>query len=380
MTAQRVGVVGAGIVGLSYAFGALQRGHRVTVFERHARAQGATVRNFGMLWPIGQALTPSYDVAIESRGVWDRLAAEAGLWLEPRGSLHVAHEDDEMEVLREFHAMAHGAGVDCRLLDAQATLTLSPIVNPAGLRGGLSSPTEAGIDPRRAASMLASHLRDRGVRFHFDTTVTAVDTGALTTADGRSHAFERIIVCGGSDVDSIFPGLLSRLGIRRCKLQMLATRARDRGPGIGPFLAGGLTLRHYGNFAACPSLAAVRRRIAGDTPELDRFGIHVMVAENQDGRLILGDSHEYDDAITPFDRAGIDEIILRELRRIAILPDWTIDERWHGIYGKHASLPIVRSDPASGVSVRVGTGGGGMTLAPGLAAEDWRAWDEGATR
>lgn len=374
MGSSSVGIVGAGIVGLAYAAAAADRGHRVTLLESDGAASGASVRNFGMLWPIGQALTPFYDAALRSLARWRRIATEADLWLNPCGSVHVAHEDDEMEVLQQFHAAASAHGIDCRLLESGDVLELSPLANPAGLRGGLWSPTETGVDPRTSVARIASHLSAaRGVDIRFHTVVTEASTERVCTADGRMHRFDRIIVCGGSDVESIYPGLLREQGIRRCKLQMLATAPHSAR--IGPFLAGGLTLRHYGNFAACPALDAVKRRVAGADPELDRFGIHVMIAQNQDGSLILGDSHEYDDDISPFDKTEIDDIILRELSRIASLPAWEITERWHGVYGKHPTSAIVRTEPAPGVHVRVGTGGAGMTMAFGLAEDDWNAWD-----
>ena len=41
----------------------------------------------------------------------------------------------------------------------------------------------------------------------------------------------------------------------------------------------------------------------------------------------------------------IDDLILRELRKILRLSDWTIAERWHGVYAKHPALPVVEAKP-----------------------------------
>ena len=70
-----IAIVGAGILGLAHAYALARRGHSVTVYERSPQAAGASVRNFGMIWPIGQPAGRMYEIALRSREVWVEVSA-----------------------------------------------------------------------------------------------------------------------------------------------------------------------------------------------------------------------------------------------------------------------------------------------------------------
>src|SRR5580704_11616135 len=369
-------VVGGGIVGLAHAWSAVRRGKSVRVFERSRRGEGASIRNCGMIWPIGQPAGPCHAAALRSRELWLELQNAAGIWVNECGSIHLAHRADEWAVLTEFAQRAPALGYNVRLMTAKEVSAATPAANPDGLLGGLWSPTELCVDPREAIASMADWLHERhGVEFHFNTLVRAADERGIETADGRRFDAARTIICNGADFEILFPDVLAASGLRRCKLQMMRTEAQPGGWRIGPHLASGLTLRHYRNFDICESLAAVKRRVAEESPELDRYGIHVMVSQNRIGEAVLGDSHEYNEVISPFDKAEIDRLMLRELLAVFRLQSWTIAERWSGIYAKQASEPQFVAEPLPGVSIVTATGGAGMTMSFGLAEKNWLRWE-----
>src|SRR5215467_6572863 len=137
-----VAVIGGGILGLAHAYVLARDGKRVVLFERNARACGASIRNFGMIWPIGQPAGEMHALALRSREIWLEALAAASLHFRPTGSLHLAYHDDEAEVLQEFAAIGPSAGYRCEWLTPDTTLRHSEAVQPEGLKGSLWSDTE----------------------------------------------------------------------------------------------------------------------------------------------------------------------------------------------------------------------------------------------
>jgi FAD dependent oxidoreductase TIGR03364 len=362
-------VIGAGIMGLAHAYILASRGRRVAVFERNPRASGASVRNFGMLWPIGQPFGPVRNLAARSLEVWGNLLAESQLWHESTGSLHLAYRDDEAQVLREFAGECAEHGESVELLSASEATERAPAVKPDGLQLALFSPREVCVDPREVVASLPAWLSTKfGIVFHFDSPITRVEMPEVFSSTKRWTA-SRVWVCGGDELRLLFADHFRRCGLVLCKLQMMRSHPFGGQGRIGPMLAGGLTLRHYGAFRNCPGLAAFKRRVAKESPWLDHYGIHVMVSQNGQGELTIGDSHQYGDLIEPFDQCVIDEWILGYLDTFLETSQLRIESRWHGFYVKHPVDPYVIVRPAPGVTAVTGVGGAGMTLSLGLAEQ-----------
>ena len=364
-------VIGAGIVGLATARALALRGFSVKVFERSDKAVGASIRNFGMIWPIGQPAGKMYDRAVRSRDIWKEIASRAGFWHEKAGSLHLAYHTDEWVVLQELFAIFRKEGRPVRLLDEAAVADLSDAVRTKGLLGALSSDDEVIVDPREAIASLpgwlAGHLP---IQFFWGKCVSYISDQIVYIGNDEEHEADLIFVCNGADFETLYPEHFAQQPVTKCKLQMMRLAAQPGDWRIGPALCGGLSLIHYNSFRAAPSLDVLRQRYTSEMADYLQWGIHVMVAQNGRGELTVGDSHEYGLTQDPFDKEFINRKILDYLRCFACFRNWTVTETWNGVYAK---LTDGEADlffsPEPYVYVINGVGGAGMTLSFGLAEE-----------
>lgn len=362
-------VIGAGIVGLAMARALSKKGYHVRVFERSSRAVGASIRNFGMVWPVGQS-GRLYERALRSREIWKEAGSTGAFWHEQAGSLHLAYHQDEWQVLQELHE-SFRKDRPVQLLTPSQVTNMSEAVVENGLLGGLHSADELIVDPREAIAALPGWLTERyEVEFSWNKCVSYISDNTVYVGNDEEYQADLIAVCSGADFETLYPEAFSKYPLTRCKLQMMRFRSQPDAWRIGPALCGGLSLIHYKSFMAAASLPALKERYQRELPEYLDWGIHVMVSQNGYGELTVGDSHEYGSVHDPFDKEFINRMIVDYLKTFARFRDWTISETWNGIYPK---LTDGEADlffsPEPGVFVVNGLGGAGMTLSFGLAEE-----------
>ncbi len=113
-----------------------------------------------MVWPIGQPAGKLYERAIRSRNIWKEISDTGAFSCEQAGSLHLAYNDTEWQVLKELYELFH-AERKVALLTPEQVLAQSPAVVPMNLKGGLYSTEEVIVDPREAIAKLPAWLQEQ---------------------------------------------------------------------------------------------------------------------------------------------------------------------------------------------------------------------------
>lgn len=359
-------VVGAGIVGLAHALLAARAGLRVGVVERDARANGASVRNFGFITVTGQGAPDTWHRARRARAIWAEICEAARIPVLHRGLLMAARRAEAEAVIAEFAAGPMGEG--CRILrgaDLPAPLQASRI------RAALHSPHELRVESREAIPRLAAYLeQELGVAMLRGRAVRAVEARRVETSLGPLHA-ERIVACPGTDLVTLFPEVFARRRTTLCKLHML--RLADPGWRLPAAVMSDLGLHRYRGYADCLSLPALRARLSAEQASQLDNGVHLIVVQSADGSLVVGDSHHYGATPDPFQPEAVDALILEEFAAL-LGPPPPVVERWVGIYPSGPE-DAFHEEVAPGVRLVSVTSGTGASTGFGLAEEVLREMD-----
>jgi len=356
-------VVGAGIVGLAHALAAARRGLSVVVVEQDARANGASIRNFGFVTVTGQQQGDTWRRARRSRDVWAEIAPRAGIRVVHRGLAVVARRGEAAGVLAAFLATEMGEG--CELLGpAEARARLPFLAGPA--EAVLWSPHDLRVESAEALPLLSAYLAgELGVAFRYGTAVLGVASDGLATSAGPIGA-GAVAVCTGDALHALYADRIGAHGVTRCKLQML--RVRDPAGALPTSVMTDLSLVRYLGYAELPEAAALRARLEAEQADHLAHGVHLIAVGSADGTRVVGDSHHYGDTPDPFASDAVDRLILSEYAAVfGTEPE--IVGRWTGTYASAAGRPMLRDAPDERVRVVIVTSGTGASTAFAIAEE-----------
>ncbi len=237
-----VAVIGGGIIGLTIAWRAAQRGLTVCVLERGELGAGTSHVAAGMLAPVTEADPGELallELGLRSARAWPAFARElsdaAGVdaGVRASGALVVARDDDEALALERELALRLHLGLEVRRLLPSAARRLEPALAPT-VRLALEVPGDHCVDPRAVVLALAQAARGAGVTLRTGSVVErAEQRGGRVTgvglAGGELVRARHVVVAAGVWSGAIEG--LPRIALRPVKGQIM--RLRDpAGPGL----------------------------------------------------------------------------------------------------------------------------------------------------
>ncbi len=366
-------VVGGGILGTFHAYHALKRGLKVALIEKNSVPQGATVRNFGQVVPSGMDLKWQ-NFGRESLSIYKELQTEANLTVRENGSVYIASNDEEMQLIHELHEINKDNSYESVLLSKKECIKKFDGLRSDYCKGGLFFPQEISVDSAEMIIKLHQFLKEKlNLEIFYNTTIVEItedDSCICLTSEGKYYSSAKVIVCGGHEFKTLYPQVFNESDLVVTKLQMLQTKPQGIYNLPGNILTG-LTIRRYESFQECKSFNQIKSLENPNTFD-KKFGVHILFKQALDGSVILGDSHEYasaknSDALGYDLNMEIDEYMINEAKKIIDLPTYEIQRRWFGIYSQCKTKDIFEHDPSPNIHIITGIGGKGMTGSGGFS-------------
>lgn len=368
-------IVGGGVLGTFCAYHALKKGKSVLLLEKDAQPNEASFRNFGQIIPSGQSLENGFGWGKKSLKIYKELQEDAAITFSKNGSMYIASNEAEMTVLTEMSQKFEDLDYPSKLFSSSEVVEKNPFLQKSYVKGGLFFPEEASINPLLMVHRLREYLiQYLGLHYKNSCPVIAVEKkrgiAIISAASKQTFWGDHVIVANGKDTQFLLPEHYPATELRFCKLQMMRLVPQKRQFAYN--LLTGLSIKRYDSFKSCSSYSALET--TDEQKDLQSKGIHILMKQAEDGSILLGDSHAY----TPINEqadlgfeisAEINELILREAKKIVSLASWDIEATWIGNYSEAKQDDVYTKTVDDVIHIVNGIGGKGITISPGFAYE-----------
>jgi len=344
-------IIGGGVIGLSVAWRAAQRGISVTLADP-APGRGASYAAAGMLTPAAEAAYAEkelFTLGLESLrrypGFVAELTARTGeqTGFRQTGTLQVGYDADDLAVLHEAQALQESLGVATQRLTSRECRAAEPMLDPS-VRGGLLTTSDGSIDPRLLTTALQAAAEQAGVTMLPQQVTEVVVTSGpgpdraqgVRLADDTAITADYVVLAAGwqsGRLGGLPPGSLPP--IRPVKGQILRLRA-----------SGG---------AALPGRCV--RGIVRGCP--------VYLLPRDSGELVVGATQEELGADTRVTAGGLWELLRDARTLVPGITELDFAEAIAGLRpGTPDNAPVLGPAGLPGVVLATGHFRGGVLLAP----------------
>jgi glycine/D-amino acid oxidase-like deaminating enzyme len=343
VSALDVGVIGAGIHGVSAAYHLARRGARVAILERTVPAGGPTGRS--------SAICRAYYTnpflarcAHESIGMLARFAeiagADAGL---RRTGLLYLHPAADVDDVRASVERLNAIGVETDLLEGEALRAAAPGFDLDGIAVGAWERSAGYADPHAVTDGFFRRAVELGAEPHVGRSVAAIEAGAgggaavLVLDDGTRLACRRVLIAAGPWTGRLAAevGVDLPLTVERHFVATFRWAGIEPAPAHGD-VAGGYYFRPEGE---------------------DLFLVGPITPEAE------ADPDDFEGQIQ---REEIERMSRLVARRVPRLERAESAGGWASLYDVSPDWQPVIGEIAPGVFVDAGTSGHGFKLAPAL--------------
>jgi glycine oxidase len=349
-------VIGGGVIGLSLAWRARERGMSVAVLERDTLGSGTSQVAAGMLAPVaeaefGEAGRRVLELGLRSAELWPSFAGQlqaasgVDVGLLRTGTLMLARDEDEARELERQVAFREGLGLATSRLRGSEAREREPALAPS-TRLALEAPDDHSVDPRAVLAALRAACESSGVELREHARAERVESDAgrvagVTLAGGETLAAGQVVLAAGAwsaqiagaELDGARPG--ATVPVRPVRGQLL--RLRDpAGPGL---------------------LSRVIRFEGG------------YVVPRADGRYVLGATVEERGFDVEPDVGGVYELLREAHEVVPGVSELKIEELCVGLRpGMPDNAPAIGAGSPEGLVLATGHHRNGILLAP-LTAE-----------